>query len=87
MYPKVEIFTICGPNNYLLTPCPKSLGLKANQKQLETIKSNDILLYQTTTVNFQGFTLIKLNIWTKFASRKYLLQMTRRVLQRSTNKL
>ena len=46
-----------------------------------------MILYRTTAVNFQGFSSMKLNVWTKFASKKYRLQMTSRVWQRLTDKL
>ena len=46
-----------------------------------------MLLYWTNIVNLQGFNSMKLNGWKKSASKKYHLQMTRRVWERLTDKL
>ena len=40
-----------------------------------------MFLYRITTVNFLGYNSMKLNVWTKLLSKKYRLQMTRRVFK------
>ena len=52
--------------------------IKSNQEQSEAIKRKDMILYRTTSVNFQGFNSMKLDVRTKSASKKYHLQMTDR---------